>query len=215
MQEQPDRIYYCAHCGRKLRKTYGLDEYYSCVSAQYQQESKCAGIHLKRREMEEILLAALKVQINFVRQSERSDKKHFVSPADQYKRKVDQLEKELAQLQTGKMQRYEAYRSGKISREDFIREKECVTQQSDILKQKKQQLETKYQSFLNASQTSAQLQQDCKQAEKIVADYDAGLRSHLYEAIKRVIVTNNTEIQIEWKFADLFAAKVVGKTEHN
>ena len=215
MQEQPDRIYYCAHCGRKLRKTYGLDEYYSCVSAQYQQESKCAGIHLKRREMEEILLAALKVQINFVRQSERSDKKHFVSPADQYKRKVDQLEKELAQLQTGKMQRYEAYRSGKISREDFIREKECVTQQSDILKQKKQQLETKYQSFLNASQTSAQLQQDCKQAEKIVADYDAGLRSHLYEAIKRVIVTNNTEIQIEWNFADLFAAKAVGKIEHN
>ena len=86
---------------------------------------------------------------------------------------------------------------------------------TDILKQKKQQLETKYQSFLNASQTSAQLQQDCKQAEKIVADYDAGLRSRLYEAIKRVIVTNNTEIQIEWKFADLFAAKAVGKIEHN
>ena len=211
MQEQPDRIYYCAHCGRKLRKTYGLDEYYSCVSAQYQQESECAGIRLKRREMEEILLAALKVQINFVRRSEKSAKKRSVSPTDRYKQAVDQLDKELAQLQTGKMQRYEAYRAGQISREDFIREKERVTQQTEILKQKKQQLETEYQAFLNASETSAQLQQDCKRAEKIVADYNAGLRSHLYEAIERVMVTSNSEIQIEWKFADLFATNTAGK----
>src|SRR5699024_7438661 len=141
---------------------------------------------LKRREMEEILLAALKVQINFVRQSERSVKKRSSSPADKCKRSIDQLEKELAQLQIGKMERYEAYRSGKISREDFIREKERATQQIEILKQKKQQLEAEYQTFLHASQTTAQLQQDCKQAERIIADYHAGLRNHLYEAIERV-----------------------------
>ena len=205
--EQPDRVYYCAHCGRKLRKTYGSDQYYSCVSAKYQHDSECSGIRLKRSEMEDILVEALRAQINFVKQTRQTAKKEKVSPSVECYRAITQVDKELAQLQNKKLERYEAYRSGEISREDFIKAKDQITTQADELTAKKEQLERDYQAMLQAKQHEAETQAEFSQAEKVLADFDAGLREHLYEAIEQVIVTNNEQIEIKWVFADIFAQK--------
>ena len=205
--EQPDRVYYCAHCGRKLRKTYGSDQYYSCVSAKYQHDSECSGIRLKRSEMEDILVEALRAQINFVKQTRQTAKKEKVSPGVECYRAITQVDKELAQLQNKKLERYEAYRSGEISREDFIKAKDQITTQADELTAKKEQLERDYQAMLQAKQHEAETKAEFSQAEKVLADFDAGLREHLYEAIEQVIVTTNEQIEIKWVFADIFAQK--------
>ena len=205
--EQPDRVYYCAHCGRKLRKTYGSDQYYSCVSAKYQHDSECSGIRLKRSEMEDILVEALRAQINFVKQTRQTAKKEKVSPSVECYRAITQVDKELAQLQNKKLERYEAYRSGEISREDFIKAKDQITTQADELTAKKEQLERDYQAMLQAKQHEAETKAEFSQAEKVLADFDAGLREHLYEAIEQVIVTTNEQIEIKWVFADIFAQK--------
>ena len=205
--EQPDRVYYCAHCGRKLRKTYGSDQYYSCVSAKYQHDSECSGIRLKRSEMEDILVEALRAQINFVKQTRQTAKKEKVSPSVECYRAITQVDKELAQLQNKKLERYEAYRSGEISRDDFIKAKDQITTQADELTAKKEQLERDYQALLQAKQHEAETKAEFSQAEKVLADFDAGLREHLYEAIEQVIVTTNEQIEIKWVFADIFAQK--------
>ena len=205
--EQPDRVYYCAHCGRKLRKTYGSDQYYSCVSAKYQHDSECSGIRLKRSEMEDILVEALRAQINFVKQTRQTAKKEKVSPSVECYRAITQIDKELAQLQNKKLERYEAYRSGEISRDDFIKAKDQITTQADELTAKKEQLERDYQALLQAKQHEAETKAEFSQAEKVLADFDAGLREHLYEAIEQVIVTTNEQIEIKWVFADIFAQK--------
>ena len=205
--EQPDRVYYCAHCGRKLRKTYGSDQYYSCVSAKYQHDSECSGIRLKRSEMEDILVEALRAQINFVKQTRQTAKKEKVSPSVECYCAITQVDKELAQLQNKKLERYEAYRSGEISREDFIKAKDQITTQADELTAKKEQLERDYQAMLQAKQHEAEIKAEFSQAEKVLADFDAGLREHLYEAIEQVIVTNNEQIEIKWVFADIFTQK--------
>ena len=205
--EQPDRVYYCAHCGRKLRKTYGSDQYYSCVSAKYQHDSECSGIRLKRSEMEDILVEALRAQINFVKQTRQNAKKEKVSPSVECYRAITQIDKELAQLQNKKLERYEAYRSGEISRDDFIKAKDQITTQADELTAKKEQLERDYKALLQAKQHEAETQAEFSQAEKVLANFDAGLREHLYEAIEQVIVTTNEQIEIKWVFADIFAQK--------
>ena len=205
--EQPDRVYYCAHCGRKLRKTYGSDQYYSCVSAKYQHDSECSGIRLKRSEMEDILVEALRAQINFVKQTRQTAKKEKVSQSVECYRAITQIDKELAQLQNKKLERYEAYRSGEISRDDFIKAKDQITTQADELTAKKEQLERDYQAMLQAKQHEAETKAEFSQAEKVLADFDAGLREHLYEAIEQVIVTTNEQIEIKWVFADIFAQK--------
>ena len=205
--EQPDRVYYCAHCGRKLRKTYGSDQYCSCVSAKYQHDSECSGIRLKRSEMEDVLVEALRAQINFVKQTKQIAKKEKVSPSVECYRAITQIDKELAQLQNKKLERYEAYRSGEISREEFIKAKDQITTQADELAAKKEQLERDYQALLQAKQHEAETKAEFSQAEKVLADFDAGLREHLYEAIEQVIVTTNEQIEIKWVFADIFAQK--------
>ncbi len=205
--DQPDRVYYCAHCGRKLRKTYGLDQYYSCASAKYQHDSECSGIRLKRSEMEEILVEALRAQINFIKQTKRAVKKRKPSPSVELYRAITQAEKELTQLQSRKMERYEAYRSSEISREDFIKVKYQIADQIAVLSSKKELLEKDYQIQIQAEQHEAAKKADVAQAEKALADFDAGLREHLYEAIDRVIVTSNEQIEIKWVFADVFAQK--------
>ena len=207
--DQPDRVYYCAHCGRKLRKTYGSDQYYSCVSAKYQHDSECSDIRLKRSEMEEILVEALRAQINFINQTKQAVKKEKVSPSVECYRAIAQADKELTQLQNKKLERYEAYRNGEISREDFLKIKEQITFQADELTAKKEQLERDYQALLQAKQNEAETQAEFSQAEKVLADYDAGLHEHLYDAIERVIVTTNEQIEIEWVFADIFTQKEV------
>ena len=205
--DQPDRVYYCAHCGRKLRKTYGSDQYYSCASAKYQHDSECSGIRLKRSEMEEILIETLRAQINLVKQSGQAVKKEKVSPSVECYRAITQVDKELAQLRNRKLERYEAYRSGEISREDFIKVKDQITMQTDELTAKKEQLEKDYQALLHAKEHEAETKAEVSQAEKVLADFDAGLREHLYEAIEQVIVTSNEQIEIKWVFADVFNQK--------
>lgn len=205
--EQPDRVYYCAHCGRKLRKTYGSDQYYSCVSAKYQIDSECSSIRLKRSEMEAVLVEALRTQIAFVKQTEPTAKKEQHSASAECYKAIGQVEKELSQLQNRKIERYEAYRSGEISREDFIRIKESLTVQADELSAKKERLEQNYRDLLQTQKNEAEARSEFHQAEKVIADYDAGLHEHLYEAIDRVIVTGNNEIEIKWVFADIFTQK--------
>ncbi len=207
VRDQPDRVYYCAHCGRKLRKTYGSDQYYSCASAKYQQGSECSGIRLKRSEMEEILIETLRAQINLVKQSGQAVKKETVSPSVECYRAITQVDKELAQFRDKKLERYEAYRSGEISREDFIKVKDKITAQADELTAKKERLEKDYLALLQAKEHEAETKAEVSQAEKVLADFDAGLREHLYDAIEQVIVTSNEQIEVKWVFADVFNQK--------
>ena len=120
---------------------------------------------------------------------------------------ITQADKELEQLQKRKLERYEAYRSGEISRENFIKTKDQITLQISELQTKKEQLENQYRTLLQAKAAEEEKKSGLSQAEKIVADYDAGLKEHLYDVINRVIVTTNEHIEIEWVFADIFAQK--------
>lgn len=61
--------------------------------------------------------------------------------------------------------------------------------------------------MLQSKQHEAETKAEFSQAEKVLADFDAGLREHLYEAIEQVIVTTNEQIKIKWVFADIFAQK--------
>lgn len=205
ISEQPDRVYYCAHCGRKLRRTCGSDQYYSCGSARYQRESACSSVWLKRSEMEKILEEALHAQIALVKQAGQEAKKEQRSAGAGCRREIGQAEKELIRLRNRKLERYEAYRSGEISREEFIRIKEELTLQAEKQSEKKEQLEQRARNLLPEQENKNEA--ELHRAEKVIADVDSGLQEHLYEAIDRVIVTGGNEIEIRWAFADIFARK--------
>lgn len=82
--------------------------------------------------------------------------------------------------------------------------KEQITEQANQLTSQKEQLERNYHALLQAKQAEAETQTEFFQAEKVLTDYDAGLHAHLYDAIERIIVTTNEQIEIKWVFADVF-----------
>mgnify|MGYP006899768256 CR=1 FL=1 len=68
-------------------------------------------------------------------------------------------------------------------------------------------LEERYQKYLSSQQTQTDKEEDAKEAIRILDDFDAGIKEHLYEAVCRINVASNTQIDIEWTFPDLFAAE--------
>ena len=66
-------------------------------------------------------------------------------------------------------------------------------------------LEEQYQRYLSSQQVQSDKEHDAEQANRILDDYDSGMKEHLYEAVSRIVVSDNTHIEIEWVFPDLFA----------
>ena len=56
--------FYCAHCGRKLQRTFGTDVHFYCVTPYWDtDEEPCKSVRWDRTDIEEVVLAALKAQI--------------------------------------------------------------------------------------------------------------------------------------------------------
>ena len=76
-----DWIYYCGHCGRRLRKTHGLDEYYSCATQLYRKDAVCASISWSRTDIEQVVLAAYKAQLQLMNEKyQKMSKEHPEDP---------------------------------------------------------------------------------------------------------------------------------------
>ena len=205
--EHTDRVFYCAHCGRKLQKSNGQDAYYYCPSAKFHSDSPCLALHLNRKEVEKTIAAALRLQLSFSEHSAKASQEKKQNDSMDCFREIQQVEKDAEQLQKKKLEQYEAYRGGQISRDDFLAIKEQITAQSDCLTEKKKSLEERYQKSLSSQQTQTDKEEDAKEAIRILDDFDAGIKEHLYEAVCRINVASNTQIDIEWTFPDLFAAE--------
>ncbi len=65
-------VYYCGHCGRRLRRTYGKTTYLSCQTGMYQKEAECRKIRLTLPEMEETKAAYERYQ------QEKSERQEFL-----------------------------------------------------------------------------------------------------------------------------------------
>ena len=75
-------------------------------------------------------------------------------------RDIQRVEKEMAQIQKKKLEQYEAYRSGQISRDDFLAVKEQITAQTNCLTEKKKSLEEQYQRYLSSQQAQTGKEHD-------------------------------------------------------
>lgn len=64
--DRTDRIYYCGHCGRRLRKTFGIDEYYSCATPLYRKNTECSAIRWSRTDLEQVVLSAYRAQLSIM-----------------------------------------------------------------------------------------------------------------------------------------------------
>ena len=177
--------------------------HYYCVTPYWNEsEALCKEVRWDKTNIEEVVFEALKAQIAVMTVQARGKAQTSTSKGEQLRQRLKALTSELETMDSKKVQSYIDYREGRITREDFIsfraeREKHIGEVKSELA-----ETELAYQDYLKA--------QDQAQKERAIAEQtssmdDEALKEIMYDAVDKVLVTDSQNIEIIWKFADLFA----------
>lgn len=195
--------FYCAHCGHKLGKTVGLDFHFYCVTSYWSEnETACQQVRWDRKDIEDVIFEALKAQISIMKIETKARQQETVSKGTQLMQKLKVLSAELEAGDTQKIQSYMDYREGRITKEDFIALRSEREKRHAELKEQIQQAESEYELWVSAE---SQTDKTIAIAEQASALDDEALKEVMYDAVERVNVVDRENIEIIWKFDDLFA----------
>lgn len=198
-----DRLYYCGCCGRRLRKTYGLDEYFSCQTPLYQKDAACATIQWSKSALEEILIQAYRMQLRLMEDELRKSIQRTTKDLlGECRRKQRPLSKELSTYEGSNLRLYESYRAGKLSREEFIQKKEGISNRQKELKTQLEELMQEEQRLMEESAQQEDQEQRSREMIQQLILSDDQIRPFMYEAVKRVDVYPSSDLEITWNFTD-------------
>lgn len=198
VHDQSDRVYYCAHCGSKLEKANGT--VFACPSHRYHEESLCSLVHWHKAVLEEVIFEALKRQIEVAKVEAAAVKESYGSKGDALLRQLTLLKAQHDACGRDKLAKYEKYREGSISAEEYIEQKDAITQRQTSFKEQIAELEKQYDTCRRENEEAEKMQDAVKDMGGMS---NAKLREHLYDAIERVVVHDGKSIEIVWKFNDI------------
>ena len=196
--DQSDRVYYCAHCGGKLEKANG--KVFACPSHRYHDGSSCEGVYWRKNALEEVLLEALKGQIEITRIESLEVKKAARIRNESLQRQLVLLKAQYDACGREKFTLYEQYREAKITAEEYLSGKDELTRKQAALKEQLEESEALYEANQQMSDTASEQQEA---VGKMTGLSDAKLREHLYDAVERVLVYDSESIEIIWKFNEV------------
>lgn len=110
-----------------------------------------------------------------------------------------------SELESGdpqKVQSYLDYREGRITKEEFIALRSEREKRMEELKNLIAETEAAYEDFLEKEN---QAKQEQAIVERTSSMNDEALKELMYDAVERINVMDNQNIEIIWKFDDLFA----------
>ena len=166
-------------------------------------EEACKSVRWDRTDIEDVVLEALKAQIAVMTVESAAKTQNTKSEGTLLRQRLKVLTAELDGSDKQKVQSYLDYREGRITREDFINLRSEREKRMAELKDLIAQTEAEYEEFLRKED---QAKQEQALVERTSSMNDDALREIMYDAVERINVTDNQNIEIIWKFNDLFAS---------
>lgn len=200
-----DRVYYCGHCGRRLRKTFGLDEYYSCATQLYRKDAICGDIFWSKTDIEEIVLAAYKGQLQLMSEEYRQTAKKRTDPLKECRQRLKVLASELTGIDAQNLHLYEQYREGVYDKDAFLEQKRALLNHKEDLQQELIKMQEQEAALLREQSAAMSRRDSLAEAEEILQSSDEDLRERMYDAIEKVTVYSSREIDIAWKLGNVFS----------
>lgn len=197
-------VYYCGHCGRKLRKTYGLTTYLTCRTFKYVPDAECQTIRWALPDIEKIVLESFKVQLLFLRSLKKNMKKVENNRGKEYIGEMKRIKNQLERYQDKKVKLYTEYRQGFLSRDGFMLKKLQLSQEEETLKQEMIQIRNIYEKYIEEKVVEDEQRVVVDQYSGYMGMPDEELIALMYQGIERVMVYNDKRIEIIWKFQDIF-----------
>lgn len=147
-------------------------------------------------------MASLKAQIAVMTVESVGKTQNTISEGTLLRQRLKALTSELESGDTQKVQSYLDYREGRITKEDFIVLRSEREKRMEELKVQIVETEAAYEDFLEKEN---QTKQEQTIIERTSSMNDEALKELMYDAVERINVTDNQNIEIIWKFDDLFA----------
>lgn len=209
--ERTDRVYYCGHCGRRLRKTFGTDEYYSCATTLYRKDAECSAIHWSRTDLEQVVLSAYKAQIAVMeKQYRKMSKQKKTDPLEKCRESQKGLLKELSLIAEQNLRLYEDYKEGKFDAESFLEKKNRMFVKKKQMEEKLAEFQKQEEALLQQRELDKEQMSRLQGAFSVKGQPDEELVKEMYRLIDKVIVYSNREIEIFWKLNDCFQTTMKG-----
>ena len=182
----------CGHCNHALALSRGkVERYYYCKNTKFDISQGCSGEHFLERDLKGCVLKAIQDYIAML-EVEDADKVKECGKASRKAAKQDKagLEKERRELEGQFLVLYERYKSGDLSKKEFIDKRNAVNSQkweveenlailcergSKVIELEERQNQLQYQSIVELSKT-------------VMSKY-----------IKKILLYGQAEMKIIWK----------------
>lgn len=197
----------CGCCGNKLTKGRRTNKAFLCASARYNPEAECKDIRCDEDKTKSILLRAIQNQCTMMDahvKMIRSASKKQRSESDSLKADLRFQRRLLEGSQTAKMELYEDFIGGKLTKEDYMKRKVELTEKEQSAKMQIALIDDKLKVM-----TLAESQDDVSEEQSIVSKYmniselDDNL---MQELVDKIIVFPDGSINIVWNFKDMISS---------
>ncbi len=191
---------YCGHCGCRLKhdvhiRNSRIDATYYCPHARPSGGGICDLHSIKDELLKEQVLRPLQVQVQLILDKQmplpKSDKERLQSRLRTISRLLEQNKGKVPRL-------YESYRTGNLSREQFVKQKEAISSANNELDSERSELEEKLYAI-----ESAQKKTESESLLEITR-----LKTLTQNAVDlfvdKIVVNSSDSIEITWKSKDLF-----------
>ena len=202
---QKDLFFVCGCCGRGLQFSSRKKEKYLCRSRARETENDCQKVNVRKKELEDAVLGQVRVMAEMlmedrdIRREARKDNK-----ASELETVVADTTKEMVQWKGAKVHLYEQYKTGEISREDYMERIERGRARMEELEQSRRE-----------AQMELDRMQEMAGSEEVTDEELAGLsvletfdKDRLKTLIEKVAVYGEDAIEIVWKVKNPFGSEV-------
>lgn len=197
-------LFLCGYCGRRLQKSTGKLKYLYCTKGKTDTESLCARIGEDLTAIEDSVLQTVKIHASALVKRSVKKKAMVNQEIPRLKKKIADTGTALQKLKNGKLDLYEEYRQGRLTREEY-------KHQQDIRKDETERLSRAIEQYKRELEQKGQAQEQTdivvKEAQEIgiLKEFNPEIIGRL---ISQVYVFPGRRIEINYMSIDSFESTV-------
>ena len=200
----------CGCCGNRLSKGKTSNKNWMCVTHRYHPALECRAVRFQEDLLTEIVLREINIRcklldakIKKIKQESRFAK----TKEENLQTQCRNLRRQIESIQASKMQYYEAYVSGELTKDAFLARKQEAAAQEKKLGEELLRAEREQKELVLVMKSEAA---HMEAARKIMEDQEiTELTPNLMrELVKKIIVYPGGSLRIEWNFCDEISGPV-------
>ena len=205
--DRTKNLFVCGHCGRKLQKSYGVITHLFCEKSSVVTDAPCSAIHVPIDFLQSKVLDLLKNMSLILVEQESKIKTKADYEYKKIQKDITDLQRRIQKIQNGKLDLYEEYRQGIITRDTFIQIQERRQIETDELNGLLAHLKEQY----NANKTKITSIENVSSVVKEISILTVYNPDIIRKFVREIRVYENERIEIDLLSNDDFIINILNQ----